>query len=341
VAVQCGPIKLTGQLGGVSFYEMDGKFYARMKTAHSADRIKTDPAFLATHQNSLDFATAVNASKLLRTAWGDLTGSFADKRITGRLNGKFVHVLKGDTTSPRGSRQIACGDLSVLQGFELNKNIVLGELLPAKPVVAVNRTAGSVAVSLLQQHSLISDTHHQVVIAVTCINFRQGTHTTYCYEHSLADLTAGVNNPVIIDAPACANSQCTVIVTLGISTHNTAGQALTPSGNAMAIVGIEAPVSNIYSATVEPALHQPSSAFPVDCRPFPIAIGMDFQRLSEKDRPMKPGDIRVPNDRDYHQPLKAGLLSRSPLSGLLSCSACKGSPRAYFALWPLRLYGYT
>jgi hypothetical protein len=67
-----------GQIGGISFYKMDGKYYARMKTCHSKERIQNDPAFAKTYQCGLDFGEASRTSKQLRHAWASVLPNVAD-----------------------------------------------------------------------------------------------------------------------------------------------------------------------------------------------------------------------------------------------------------------------
>jgi hypothetical protein len=48
MAKQVGTIKFTGTIGGVTFYRMNGAYYARAKSALSAKKVKTHPNFAQT-----------------------------------------------------------------------------------------------------------------------------------------------------------------------------------------------------------------------------------------------------------------------------------------------------
>ena len=48
MARQYGTIKITGTIGGICFYQMDGEHYARATSSLSGKRVKTDPAFRST-----------------------------------------------------------------------------------------------------------------------------------------------------------------------------------------------------------------------------------------------------------------------------------------------------
>ena len=45
MAKQAGLIRLTGTIGNVTFYEMNGEYYARSKSSLTAKRVKKDPSF--------------------------------------------------------------------------------------------------------------------------------------------------------------------------------------------------------------------------------------------------------------------------------------------------------
>lgn len=48
MARQIGDIKITGTLGDITFYQMNGKYYARMKSSLTAKKVKTHPHFALT-----------------------------------------------------------------------------------------------------------------------------------------------------------------------------------------------------------------------------------------------------------------------------------------------------
>ena len=48
MAQQLGVLKITGTIGGICFYCLDGVYYARAKSSLSGERVKKDPSFAAT-----------------------------------------------------------------------------------------------------------------------------------------------------------------------------------------------------------------------------------------------------------------------------------------------------
>lgn len=67
MARQIGLIQITGTVGGICFYCMDGVYYARQKSSLTAKRVKTDPAFAETmkYAERMAYASKI-ASKIYR-----------------------------------------------------------------------------------------------------------------------------------------------------------------------------------------------------------------------------------------------------------------------------------
>lgn len=61
MAKQSGSLRITGTIGGICFYLMDGQFYARAKSSLSGERVKNDPAFTETMRHAKRMG---NASKI-------------------------------------------------------------------------------------------------------------------------------------------------------------------------------------------------------------------------------------------------------------------------------------
>ena len=52
---QTGLIKLTGNIGGISFYKLGGEDLARVANGPSKERIEKDPSFVRTRENNMEF----------------------------------------------------------------------------------------------------------------------------------------------------------------------------------------------------------------------------------------------------------------------------------------------
>jgi len=139
MARQKGIIKLTGPVGDVSFYKSGTEYLARTKGGVDADRIKTYPAFARTHENGQEFGRAGKASKLLRNALKVPISKTADNKVASRLTTALLKVIQADTTNAKGKRTVIAGDLSLLLGFEFNRNNGLDDKVKAAHSVSFDR----------------------------------------------------------------------------------------------------------------------------------------------------------------------------------------------------------
>jgi hypothetical protein len=68
MARQIGDIKIRGTIGDVTFYRMDGEYYARMKSSLTAKKVKTHPHFALTRMYAKWLGEASKlASEVYRT----------------------------------------------------------------------------------------------------------------------------------------------------------------------------------------------------------------------------------------------------------------------------------
>lgn len=68
MARQTGDIKITGTIGDITFYRMDGEYYARMKSSLTAKKVKTHPHFALTRMYAKWLGEASKlASEVYRT----------------------------------------------------------------------------------------------------------------------------------------------------------------------------------------------------------------------------------------------------------------------------------
>jgi hypothetical protein len=142
MARQDGLIKLKGKIGDLSFYKSKDGHLARMKGGVDAARIQNDPAFERTRENGVEFGRAGKAGKLLRDSLRNFIRSGSDGRMTSRLTGAMMKVVKADATSTRGQRNVLDGELELLEGFEFNVNAKLGSTYFKPIVTTISRPEG-------------------------------------------------------------------------------------------------------------------------------------------------------------------------------------------------------
>jgi len=144
MAKQTGIITLKGTIGGITFYHtsLDGDL-AHQKSSLSKERVMTDDAFIRTRENAVEFGDACEAGKTLRGGLRAFLRLARDRRVTSRLVKGMMTVVHTDSTSVRGKRVVELGDLTLLKGFDFNKNAKLNEVFTAPFTTTVDRAAGT------------------------------------------------------------------------------------------------------------------------------------------------------------------------------------------------------
>jgi len=180
MARQDGIIKLKGKVGDLSFYRSQDGHLARTKGGVDASRIQNDPAFERTRENGAEFGRAGKAGKLIRDSLRTFISKGADGRVTSRLTAELMKVVKADSTSTRGQRNVLDGELELLEGFEFNINAKLGSSYFKKVSSTIDRVEGKSSVSF----GMITPkadfgfpagaTHVKLVSGVATIDFEAG-----------------------------------------------------------------------------------------------------------------------------------------------------------------------
>lgn len=143
MAQQKGIIPLQGTIGNLTFFKSQDGYMAREKGGVSAKRIATDPAYERTRENGAEFSRAGKASKLLRASLRGLLFNTADSRMIARLVKTMNKVIKADSTSARGLRNVIDGEVTLLLNFEFNVNGQLNSSFYAPYESTIDRVAGS------------------------------------------------------------------------------------------------------------------------------------------------------------------------------------------------------
>lgn len=91
MARQSGNIVITGTIDNLCFYQMDGKFYVRVKSSLSGKRVKKDPAFKATMYHA---GLLGQAARLASQVYRSLPEAAKTKGLYRQLTGKVMRWLK-------------------------------------------------------------------------------------------------------------------------------------------------------------------------------------------------------------------------------------------------------
>jgi len=91
MARQAGPILLQGTTGGITFYRLEGQYYARSKSSLDRKRVKTDPAFARSRACAQRFG---RAAKIAAAAYRQLPAHRRKHGMIGRMTALAGRMLQ-------------------------------------------------------------------------------------------------------------------------------------------------------------------------------------------------------------------------------------------------------
>jgi hypothetical protein len=249
MAKQSGIIKLEGTIGDISFYKSKDGYLARGKGGVDKDRIESDPAFQRTRENGSEFGRAGKAGRTLRTAFRPLLINTSDSRVTSRLTRQMVKVIKADSTSARGERNVLNGDIGLLNGFEFNNGASLDATLYAPFDATIDRQSGNAEVEISAfspKKDLIAPngaTHVRFVSAAAEVDFVNDAFNLVTSESVEIEITPGNVDAVTLSHALTAGTTLPMFLVLGIEFYQQVNGEFYPlnsgSSNILSIVAIE------------------------------------------------------------------------------------------------------
>lgn len=148
MAQQKGIIKLAGTIGNITFYKSQDGYLAKEKTSLDATRIATDPNFVRTRENGVEFGHAAKVAATLRRAFRGVILNSRDNRMVSRLTQRMVAVVYADVTSVRGLRNVMDGETELVEGFQFNAKAPLSTTLYAPYTPSIDRVTGVLKVDI-------------------------------------------------------------------------------------------------------------------------------------------------------------------------------------------------
>lgn len=222
---------------------------ARKKSGLSGDRIRTERSFRRTRENMEEFTRAATASKLMRTALRSSVLFLGDGRAPNRLTGAMMRVLKADTVSKRGERDVLNGNLSLLEGFQFNRHADLTSTFLQQYTASIDRATGNMAVDIpafIPEHMIVlpeGATHVRFRAGGAAIDFAARTYSLTTAESPDVPLIEEVQGPIQLTVTAPAASVHPLFLLFGIEFQQLANGAMLPlsdgSFNAIAIAKVD------------------------------------------------------------------------------------------------------
>ena len=249
MAKQKGVIKLVGTIDDLTFARTKDGYTARQKTYITADHINSMPSFQRTRENMAEFGAAGKAGKVLRTAIRPLLLQARDGSAVGRLSSAMMKVLKADTTSARGFRNVIDGDQSLLQGFEFNLNGKLSSTVFAPYTATINRVTGKLDAAFdpyIPTAGIVAPpgtTHYKIVSMGAELDYATGDVITDEQSSALIAYDATATAALTLSNTVTANSTNSLYLVLGVQFFQEVNGTQYPlndsSHNALAVVKVD------------------------------------------------------------------------------------------------------
>lgn len=246
---QEGVIQLTGGVGNLSFYKSQDGYLVRKKSGVSRERIMSDRAYTRTRENIAEFGRGAKATKLLRRAFGPLIRTAADNRVTSRLTSTIMKIIKSDAINARGERSVAHGDITLLEGFQFNKNAGLAKTFGAPFTATIDRAGGKmkVTVAAFNPAELISApqgaTHFRLKSVGASIDFKTNGFSTGESESAYFPVGGEQQPSFTLSHTVTPGPSSSLLLVLGIEFAEFVNGVQYPLkdavGNAMAVVKVE------------------------------------------------------------------------------------------------------
>jgi hypothetical protein len=249
MAKQKGIIKLEGTIGDITFLKSKDGYIAKEKSGVSGERIASDPAFQRTRENGAEFGRAGKGGKLVRNALRGVLQKASDGRVVSRLTKEMMKVIKADSTSQRGQRNVVDGEAELLTGFEFNLAAKLGATLYAPYTATLNRATGACTINLpaFVPLNMIAapggTTHFQLFAAAAAIDFEGGVYSSDQQETAVLPWDVAPTAVINLACALPAGSTHPLFLVLGILFLQEVNGALyslnNGAFNAMALVKVE------------------------------------------------------------------------------------------------------
>jgi hypothetical protein len=222
MAKQKGAHRLTGTIGELTYYKSKNGYIVRETSPLSAERLATDPAFARTRENMSEFGHAGKSGKYLRGAFRSLIQNAKDSTLVGRLTKEIMRVIKTDSVSPRGQRNLTEADTAMLQGFDFNNDAKLQATIFAPFDATINRVTGAATVAIppfVPVNEVVAPsgaTHYKIVSTAAEIDFATGTTVTDSQLSGTLPLDAAPTVAINLANALTPNSTHTLFLVLGI-----------------------------------------------------------------------------------------------------------------------------
>jgi hypothetical protein len=173
---QTGLIKVSGNIGGVSFYKSNGEDLARVANGPSKEKIQTSENFVRTRENNSEFGGAATTAKALRLALATSIQTMADNRMVSRLTALMKDIISR-SAGIRGQRPARISaNRTLLINYEFNNKVSFGSIfnMPYTLTPSVDRNSSILTVADFLPQNFIKApqgaTHFSLISAIGLVS---------------------------------------------------------------------------------------------------------------------------------------------------------------------------
>jgi hypothetical protein len=222
MAKQKGPVKLSGTIGDLTFYESGNQHLVKEKSGPTREEVLKGEKFVRTRENSNEFGPCASAGKLIRNALGLTGATLPDATTVNRLTERLTRVMKSDTESPRGQRKLQRGQLPLLKNFEFQQGARLADTFFAPYEAVFDRAIGTGTItipSFLPKESIVLPPHAtRVKLQATALalDFEKGRFHKVVVSSEPLRLDNNLTEPITLTCAFDDPTELPIILVLGL-----------------------------------------------------------------------------------------------------------------------------
>jgi hypothetical protein len=141
-------LKVQGTIGGLTFYQMNGKDFIKRAGGVSKERILNDPRFKRTRENNQEFSGAAKVAKAIRLALVNGFKTMADSSCSSRIM-KLCRDIIGKENGIRGQRSfVPVTHKEMFRDFRFNNSLPLESVFMAPYTQVANAERNQVVLTI-------------------------------------------------------------------------------------------------------------------------------------------------------------------------------------------------
>lgn len=148
MAKQVSNIKVQGTVDGITYYQRNGKNFARVHNGPSKSLMATHPNFESLRNNMKEFGGSMRPVSGFRAGFEKVGGTMFDKSISKRLS-KIFRTMINRHPGARGKRPVEIiPNKDLLEGFELSDNLWLSDVFKGVGNFSINAARNEVTLTI-------------------------------------------------------------------------------------------------------------------------------------------------------------------------------------------------